>query len=233
MGKWIKNCGVKSTICSRFRKGLDGKYKLDHYTSNTGNAGKLLMMLKRLIFGAFALLMTVQPSFANDRQARAVSVVEVLLTDAHRAQVSNTNATALRGAVSSAFAFDIWERFLIEDHAEKFSSDQRQQFTSMLPGFLANLYNEQFGRGLNQAPVLGQPRKVRRDTMVASQFPRNKGGNLKVEWRVRDLPDRGSRVIDVMVGGTSFLLLKREEFGNIITRDGAEGLLAYMRENSL
>ena len=191
------------------------------------------MMLKRLIFGAFALVMAAQPALANDRQDRAVTVVQVLLTDAHRAQVSNSNATALRGAVSSAFAFDIWERYLVEDHAEKFSVQQRQQFTSTLPGFLAHLYSEQFGRGLNQAPVLGQPRKVRRDTMVASQFPRSKGGVLKVEWRVRDLPDQGSRVIDVMVGGTSFLLLKREEFGTIITRDGAEGLLDHMRRNSL
>ena len=191
------------------------------------------MKLKRLIIGAFALILAGSPVLAGDRESRATSVVQVLLADAHRAQASDTNAPALRGAVSSAFAFDIWERFLIEDHASQFTAQQRQQFTAMLPGFLAHLYQQQFSRGLDQAPVVGHSRKVRRDTMVASQFPRRTGGTLKVEWRVRDIPDRGSRVIDVMVGGTSFLLLKREEFGNIISRDGPQGLLDHMRKNSL
>ena len=40
-------------------------------------------------------------------------------------------------------------------------------------------------------------------------------------------------VIDIMVGGTSFLLLKREEFHAISVDRGADGLLVFMRNNSL
>ena len=41
------------------------------------------------------------------------------------------------------------------------------------------------------------------------------------------------QVIDVMVGGTSFLLLKRDEFNAIIDQRGPEGLLEFMEQHSV
>jgi len=49
---------------------------------------------------------------------------------------------------------------------------------------------------------------------------------------VREFPDRGPQVIDVMVAGTSFLLLKKEEFAAILAKGGAPALLQHMRENT-
>lgn len=174
----------------------------------------------------------IQPAIASDKASRATAVVERLLADAHAALLGDPNRTALRSAVSSAFAFGIWERYLIGDTGSAFSDQQRSDFQALLPGFLAHLYVEQFGRGLDQPPRLGNAKAVRRDILVSSAFPRRKGGELPVDWRVRDVPGQGAQVIDVMVGGTSFLLLKKEEFGAILTRGGAPALLTYMREKT-
>ena len=69
--------------------------------------------------------------------------------------------------------------------------------------------------------------------MVATRFKRRNGRDLPVVWRLRDFRGRGARVIDIMVGGTSFLLLKREEFGAMIDKGGPEEILEYLRANSL
>jgi len=173
------------------------------------------------------------PALADaDKQARATGLVDRLLTDAHAALSAGGDPEALRSAVSRAFAFDIWERFLIGEREDQFTADQRETFRALLPGFLSHLYAEQFDRGMTTPPSLGEARDVRRDVLVASAFPRPKGGDLPVEWRVREFPDRGPQVIDVMVAGTSFLLLKKEEFAAILAKGGAPALLQHMRENT-
>ena len=96
---------------------------------------------------------------------------------------------------------------------------------------MANLYLKQFERGLSDPPTIGQARRVRRDYVVSSRFKRRNGRDLPVEWRVREFPNTGSLVIDMMVGGTSFLLLQRDEFNAIMLQSGAEGILSHMRLN--
>ena len=59
------------------------------------------------------------------------------------------------------------------------------------------------------------------------------GKTLPVEYRVREFADRGPLVIDIMVGGISFLVLKRDEFKALIDSRGTDGLLAFMRENAI
>ena len=191
-------------------------------------------MLKplRLCLLTLALLAPPLAVRAEGPEDRAVMVTRVLLNDAHKALTSGNDLAALRVAIEQAFAFEIWERFLIEDRAAAFTPEQRAEFRAMLPGFMAYLYVNQFDRGLSEAPSVGEARKVRRDYLVSSRFKRESGQDLPVEWRLREFPGAGSQVIDMMVGGTSFLMLKREEFHAIIDKSGAEGMLKYMRENS-
>ena len=104
---------------------------------------------------------------------------------------------------------------------------------ALLPGFLAYLYHNQFDKGLDTPPTLGQAKPARNDVLVSATFKRANGRDLPVDWRLREFPNQGPRVIDVMVGGTSFLLLKRDEFAAIIDKSGAEGLLDYMQQHSI
>ncbi|MFK7943481.1 MAG: ABC transporter substrate-binding protein [Paracoccaceae bacterium] len=192
------------------------------------------MALRPFLIAALAALLSLNMAphgYAGDKTQEAVRTAEHLLSDAHAA-LGASNRPALRAAINTAFAFDVWERFLIQNRQDAFAPAERQEFRGLLPGFLAHLYQDQFQRGLSAAPTLGEARAVRRDVLVSSQFPRSNGGELPVEWRIREFPGRGSQVIDVMVAGTSFLLLKRDEFTAIIDQGGAEALLVHMRERS-
>lgn len=186
---------------------------------------------------ALALLLLVAPPAAAADQEAARATAEALVEGAHGALADPGLPEAdrdarLREAVSAAFAFDIWERFLLGERAETLSPDQQAAFGEALPGFLAHLYLTQFGKGLAQKPEIGETKPARRDVLVRARIPRDGRDPLPVDWRVREV-DGAHKVIDVMVGGVSFLVLKREEFAQILDARGPEGLLAFMAENSL
>ena len=187
----------------------------------------------RLAAAGLAALALALPAAAAEKEERALAATEQLLAEAHAALTGAGGDAALRQAIDNAFAFDVWERFLIESRAEAFTPEQRERFRELLPGFLAYLYQNQFDKGLDTPPTLGQAKPARNDVLVSATFKRANGRDLPVDWRLREFPNEGPQVIDVMVGGTSFLLLKRDEFAAIIDKSGAEGLLAYMQQHSL
>lgn len=180
----------------------------------------------------FLILILAAPAVAEEPMTRAVSTTQALLTRAHQAMAGDEDRGALRQAIAAAFDFGLWDRFLLQGREHAFTAAQRDEFRQLLPGFLANLYVMQFDRGMHAPPTVGRARKVRRDYMVASRFKRKGGRELPVEWRLRETPGHGTRIIDIMVGGTSFLILKREEFRAIIDNTGSDGLLRYLHRNA-
>jgi len=174
-----------------------------------------------------ALMATPAPAAEPEDAARAV--VASLVEDAHAAMAAS-DPEAIEAAVAEAFAFDVWERFLVGDR--DLTETERAAFRDLLPGFLAGLYAEHFGKGLEGRPELTGTRPARRDVLVEARIPRAEGAPLPVAYRVRAFEDRGARVIDVMVGGVSFLLLKRDEFHAILAEGGPEALLAFMRDRA-
>lgn len=187
----------------------------------------------RLISALIVAALLAGPA-AADPGSDARAVATRLVDDTYAAMTApGLDAPArmaqLRTAISAAFAFDIWEKFLIGEQSAKFTPEQLAEFRDLLPGFIANLYATQFGKGLEAKPVIEDTRPARSDTLVRAGIPRANGKILPVDWRVRDFGARGPLVIDVMVGGTSFLILKRDEFGALLTSGGPTALLDYMR----
>ena len=168
---------------------------------------------------------------AQNAAESARETTQQLLTQAHQALSANDNA-ALRGAIDRAFDFDVWERYLAQPRADRFTPEQRQRFRQLLPGYLAYLYHDQFDRGLAAPPTVGEAEPARNDVLVSATFKREGGGDLPVKWRLRETP-QGPQIIDVTVGGTSFLLLKRDEFTSMIDKGGVDSLLNYMQQHSL
>jgi ABC-type transporter MlaC component len=192
----------------------------------------MMKSLTRIVSAGVTAIGMAATASAADKEQQALAATQQLLTEAHDALQSNNDAE-LRQAIDNAFAFEVWERFLIENRADAFTPEQRDRFRELLPGFLAYLYQNQFDKGLDTPPSIGQAKPARNDVLVSATFKRANGQNLPVDWRLREFPNEGPQVIDVMVGGTSFLLLKRDEFAAIIDKRGAEGLLEYMQQHSL
>ncbi len=184
-----------------------------------------------------AALIIIAPAHAGDpAKQEALAVTSTLVHGAHAAMKAEdlddaARFTLLKQTITAAFAFDIWERYLVGDR--DLTPAQLDEFRGLLPGFLARLYANQFGKGLGAEPEISGSRAVRRDIMVAAAIPRANGKSLPVEYRVRAFGERGALVIDVMVGGISFLVLKRDEFKGLIDSRGIDGLLAFMRENAI
>lgn len=189
--------------------------------------------LARFAAAGLAALAIAVPAAAAEKEDRARDATQQLLAEAHSALSGAGDDAALRQAIDRAFAFEVWERFLIENRADQFTPEQRERFRALLPGYLAYLYHNQFDRGLDTPPSVGETKPARNDVLVSAKFKRANGADLPVDWRLREFPEQGMQVIDVMVGGTSFLLLKRDEFTAIIDNRGADGLLDFMEQHSL
>ncbi|MEM9761021.1 MAG: ABC transporter substrate-binding protein [Pseudomonadota bacterium] len=193
------------------------------------------MRLAYLFAPILAFLLAAAPAGAAD-PAAARATAEKLVEGAHAALSGDEGPTAiseLKATIDEAFAFDVWERFLLGSNADKLSEAERAEFRALLPGFLAQLYRDQFGKGLEGKPEIRDVTEVRRDLMVRAAIPRANGKTLPVDWRIRDFGDRGHLVIDVMVGGASFLILKRDEFTALLESGGPNALLEHMRQNSV
>jgi ABC-type transporter MlaC component len=174
------------------------------------------------ILTTFALL---TPNAASAQNQAAINVAERLASQAHSA-IRQGNIGGVERAVSASFNFGSWEQFLIGNDGDRFSGAQRAQFRRLLPAYLARLYADQFKGGLDREPVISGSRAARGDILVSADVPRSRGRAIKVDYRIR-----GNKVIDFMVGGVSFLLLKRDEFGAILKKpDGAAELISFLRQ---
>ena len=172
---------------------------------------------------------------AETPEDAARDVAQTLVQEAHDAITAEeldaeARMARVEAAVSDAFAFDVWQRFLVGDR--ELTEAERETFRDLLPGFLAGLYAANFGKNITGEPTVAEARPVRRDILVEASFPRADEPALPVTFRMRDFEDRGHRVIDIMVGGVSFLLLKRDEFGALIEEEGVDALFAHMRERA-
>lgn len=191
----------------------------------------------RLAIVLLLTLLAALPARAAEEEA-ALATTQTLVGEAHAAlsetaRPENERLAALRGAIDEAFAFDIWRRFLLEPLEASMTPEQMTEAEALLPGFLAHLYRTNFEKGLSEAPAIGDVSPARRDLLVRVRFPRPNGDTLPTDWRIRDFGDRGHLVIDVMVGGASFLQLKRDEFSAIAAQGGGDALLAHLRENAV
>lgn len=163
----------------------------------------------------------------------AMRTAKVLVKKAHGALANSglskgQQLSRLESAVRQTFAFSVWETFLLGKNAKLLSKKQRSQFRKLLPKYLAKLYMNQFGKGLRNQPEIKGAKTVRKDVLVRARIPRSNGGSLPVDWRLRNVKGK-YRVIDFMVGGTSFLVLKRAEFNSVIKRAGPDKLNGFLK----
>lgn len=188
----------------------------------------LLTIAVAILLVAAQFVAGVQPASAQSASEKAAMRVGETLADKAHGSLVRGNLAGVQSAINQTFSFGTWEEFLIGSHGGKFTGRQRAEFRRLLPRYLARLYADQFSGGLDRKPEILGARTVRGDVLVNAQIPRSNGRALKVDWRMRRIGG-GYKVIDFMVGGVSFLLLKRDEFGTILQRDGAEPLLAFLR----
>ncbi len=191
-------------------------------------------------FAATLALLAGAPSIAAAEEAAAAeqgaNVDEAIgftkgLTDAATAALTSSKSNAEKLAdfetvLSNGLALDVIGKFIIGEARAKMTPAQIARYDAAFPPYLTRLYAGQF------AEIVGRPLKVvdakvlpPRDVIVRTQFTRAEGAPINVDWRVRKLRTGDQKAIDIIVGGVSIMLVKREEFSAFISQKGVDALL--------
>ncbi len=133
--------------------------------------------------------------------------------------------------LGDGLALDVIGKFMIGDVRKSMSAAQIARYDAAFPPYLTRLYADQF------AEIVGRPLEVidakalgARDVVVRTQFTRKEGAPINVDWRVRKLRTGEQKAIDIIVGGVSIMLVKREEFSAFIAQNGVDALIARIEK---
>ena len=153
------------------------------------------------------------------------------MTDKATAALTSDKAEAeqlaeFQGVLGEGLALDVIGKFMIGDIRKSMTAEQIARYDAAFPPYLTRLYADQF------ADIVGRPLTVidskalgARDVIVRTQFTRSDGPPINVDWRIRKLRSGEQKAIDIIVGGVSIMLVKREEFSAFIAQNGVDALI--------
>lgn len=128
--------------------------------------------------------------------------------------------------LADGLALDVIGKFMLGESRKTLTDAQNERYADVFPEYITRQYAEQF------EGIVGRPLKVidakpvtRRDVVVRTQFERDEGSPINVDWRVRKLRSGERKAIDIIVSGVSIMLVKREEFSAYIEQNGVDALL--------
>lgn len=183
--------------------------------------------------GAFVGSLGIEPAFAMVPDAEdfvsqlGAQVVAILSDDA----VSGVDKLAqLKLVLDDATNLDLMAKLVLGRYwrsaSEQERTDYQMVFRQMVMQTMANRLNDYGGETIE---VIGSQELNKRDAMVHTMINRPGGApSYKVDWRVRT-NDGQQAIIDVVAENISLVVSQRSEIGNIVARDGMNGLIDTIR----
>jgi phospholipid transport system substrate-binding protein len=128
-----------------------------------------------------------------------------------------------------SFDVDFVAQFVIGRFWRKTSPEERTEFMTVLPDYVATIYAGLFAgyEGDGFRVTKESPRDD--GSYVQGLILRDGGPDVAAAFTV-SRPDGRYRIKDASVEGVSLLVTKRSEFGSVIAREGMEGLIARIRK---
>ncbi|MEL6789306.1 MAG: ABC transporter substrate-binding protein [Pseudomonadota bacterium] len=173
----------------------------------------------------------------TDRVKAAIAFTKDLTDRANAAFVETTDEalqlTNFQAVLNEGLALDYLGRFMLGSTARTLTEAQSARYDAVFPRYITRLYAEQFkdiaGKDLtiNDATPFG-----RRDVIVRTQFLRDDGSPVNVDWRARKLRTEGHKMLDIIVSGVSIMTVKREEFSGFIAANGVDALIERLEEEA-
>lgn len=161
--------------------------------------------------------------------ARVVEETYSIMRGPDRPAAESERVARFHDLMTGTMAMDVLARFVLGSAAADLSQADQGRFAALFPGYITQVFAEQFRTIADSPPQILGARTVRGDIFVSSRFEREDGTTLPVDWRIRPFEDTGLRIIDLQVRGVSFMLIKREEFSSAIPQQGLDAVLALMR----
>ncbi len=135
--------------------------------------------------------------------------------------------------LTDGLALDLLGRFMLGQYRNDLTEIQQQRYDDIFPAYITRLYADQFkdiaGKNLtiNEATPFG-----RRDVIVRTQFFRDNGTPVNVDWRARKFRSGEHKMIDIIVSGVSIMTVKREEFTSFIAANGIDALIDELERDA-
>lgn len=140
---------------------------------------------------------------------------------------------AFQEVLAESLALEVIGKFMLGESRKTMTEEQLARYEAIFPDYITRQYADQF------ADIVGKELKVleakalgARDVIVRTEFPRNGGSPIMVDWRVRTLKDSSQKMIDIIVSGVSIMLVKREEFSAFIAQNGVDKLLDRLEQEA-
>lgn len=158
-------------------------------------------------------------AFAKDLTSKATAALTSTKSESEQ-------LAEFQRVLAEGLALDVIGKFMIGDIRKSMNDAQISRYDAAFPGYLTRLYADQF------ADIVGRPLTVidakalgARDVIVRTQFTRSDGPPINVDWRIRKLRTGEQKAIDIIVGGVSIMLVKREEFSAYVSQNSIDALI--------
>ena len=161
------------------------------------------------------------------------TVAEVLAVLNDAALSTADKRSRLEDLAHAHFDFETMSRLVLARNWKRFSKPQQVEFVEEFKNFLAHSYGDRIDRYTEEkVEVTGERQEPRGDVTVKTRIVGGQYSDAVVNYRVRQR-DGEWRVIDVVVEGISLVFNYRDQFKEVVSRHGPEGLLKRLREKNL
>jgi phospholipid transport system substrate-binding protein len=134
----------------------------------------------------------------------------------------------------STFDLPTIGQFVLGRYWRTSTAEQKAEYLKLFEDFIVQAYAGRFKELSDKKFIVGLAQPVtEEDTLVQSQIIELKGPPIKVNWRVRRIP-QGFKVVDVQVEGVSMSITQRDEFAAVIQSSGGkvDGLISALRKKT-
>ena len=189
----------------------------------------------------FALVVLVAaPASASEMEENARTFIETLADDAVQALTSGEvtreeKIRRFRALFNGRFAVLGIGRFVLGRHWRKASEAEREEYLDLFEDLMVVKYVDRFARYSGEPLEVTKALALNETTVTVYArivTPADKP-SVRVDWRVASR-DGKTKVVDVVVEGTSMSNTLRSEFASIVRRQGGTvaGLIKVLREKT-
>jgi len=137
-----------------------------------------------------------------------------------------------RELLHEGFAIDFLSKLILGRHRNSATPEQLETYNELFAPFMVNSFASRIGDYSNEEFKVNQAAPAgRRDIFVRTDVLRPNAESIKIDWRVRDTGSE-FKIVDVKLEGISMAITQRDEFSEIISQKGIDGLLQKLRDGA-
>lgn len=130
------------------------------------------------------------------------------------------------------FDFSTMSKLVLGRNRSRFSAEDQQRFADLFRSYLSNQYGHRVESYEQESiEVLGARAESRGDVTVFTKVVGGEYDGATIDYRMRDTGGTW-RVIDVIIEQVSLVSNYRDQFGEVIEREGPAGLLGQLEEKN-